>query len=324
MTASIDVLTIGETMVMVAPRAGRRIEIGGDVGLSIGGAESNVAILAARLGLRAAWVSRLGADTLGVLVLDEIARHGVDVGAVEFDPTAPTGLYVKDPSPVGTQVHYYRAGSAASRISPTMIAEPRLPDARITHFTGILPALSETCAAAARSLISRQAARSGLLSFDVNYRARLWADVGSAATTLHDMARSSDIVFVGLDEAALLWGTTDPASVRRLLPDVPHLIVKDGAVEAVEFEADISTRSPAGYVEVVEPVGAGDAFAAAWLAGYLRGIPPAQRLELGHASAARVLVSPFDLADDVEDLRVQLERRPIAGQAHPMRREGAS
>jgi 2-dehydro-3-deoxygluconokinase len=117
-----------------------------------------------------------------------------------------------------------------------------------------------------------------------------WAD-GSAAAVLHDFADRADLTFVGLDEAQALWGAdlADAAAVRALLPGPRVLVVKDGARGATAFVGTAAHTVPARAVDVVEPVGAGDAFAAGFLAGLLRGEPPARALRLGHLTAGAAL-----------------------------------
>ncbi|MBS1673846.1 MAG: sugar kinase [Actinobacteria bacterium] len=294
-------ITIGETMALITPAHAEPLATARDVRLLIGGAESNVAVHAVRLGIPTAWVSAVGDDALGVRVRDEVARHGVDVRWVALDPDAPTGVYFKDP---GHGVLYYRSGSAASALGPEDIAAVPLEQAEIVHISGITPALSARCAALTDSVFRRVAAGSGILSFDVNHRAPLW-EPGAAAAALAALARRADIVFVGLDEAEGLWGTADAEAVRALLPDPEILVVKDGDRGATEFDrrggADRSTFVPAIRTEVVEAVGAGDAFAAGYLAAHLQGADAAERLTAGHRRAHLVLQSTDDLPPD-EDL----------------------
>jgi 2-dehydro-3-deoxygluconokinase len=299
-------IALGETMAMITPARAEPLAVARDVRLLVGGAESNVACHAAQLGVSAAWVGAVGDDPLGVRVRDDVARHGVDVRWVTSDPDAPTGVYVKDP---GRGVHYYRSGSAASRMSPATVAGVPLEDAEVVHLSGITPALSPSCAALVDAVIDRVTGRSaagrGILSFDVNHRAALW-EPGAAAPTLLGLARRADLVFVGLDEAERLWGTTTADDVRELLPQPTQLVVKDGAVGATEFHrqrgsvpADVRSFAPAIHTEVVEAVGAGDAFAAGYLMAQLAGADAALRLAAGHRRAYLVLQSTSDLIPDV-------------------------
>ena len=295
-----EVLCFGETMVLLAPGPQQRLGTARRLAVRVAGAESTVAQYVADLGHRAAWASRVGVDPFGDQVLAEVARPGVDVSAVERDAEAPTGVYFKDPDPDGTRVHYYRAGSAASRTTPAYVDALPLEHAQVVHLSGITPALSDSCAAAVDALLDR-AGRAGVLrSFDVNHRPALWRG-GRAAEVLLSLARRADLVFGGLDEARRLWGTTRPREVRDLLGEV-ELVVKDAEVGATVFRTggDPGEFAPALPVEVVEPVGAGDAFAAGYLSARLHDDPPVERLRLGHRLAALALGSVADHAGATE------------------------
>ncbi len=288
----LDLLALGETMALVVPARPAPLEEAEDFHVAIGGAESNVACHLAAAGHRAAWVSALGDDALGRRVRRDIAAHGVDVSAVTMDPSAPTGLYLKDP---GQGVVYYRAGSAASRMGPETLERLDLASARIVHLTGITLALSESCRALVHAAIVAAREAGALVSVDVNHRPALWDSTEEAAREIRAAAEQADVLLVGRDEAEVLWGTATPDAIRELFPDVPHLVVKDADIEAVEFEGTVRTAVPTPRVEVVEPVGAGDAFAAGWFDGLLRGEGAEERLIRGHASAARALSSTKDL-----------------------------
>jgi 2-dehydro-3-deoxygluconokinase len=166
---------------------------------------------------------------------------------------------------------------------------------RVVHLSGITPALSGSCRDLVRSIINERPFGRSLISFDVNHRASLWN--GEAAAELLELARASDVVFVGRDEAESIWETTSAESVRDLMPEPLYLIVKDSAQEAVSFTPEGVFREPARTVDVVDVVGAGDGFAAGWLSGMLQGTSQPVRLRMGHGVASRVVQSPTDSAD---------------------------
>ncbi|WP_049566646.1 sugar kinase [Nocardiopsis sp. SBT366] len=294
----IDAVCVGETMaVLTSPGAlaeGARLTVG------TGGAESNVAMALARLGHRSAWVSRVGADPFGRMVTDSVARCGVDVRGVEVDPVLPTGLYVKDTAPGGAGVLYYRKGSAASTMSVVDAEKVWSRGPRLVHLSGITSALSPRAAALVRELLDRRAGNGALRSFDVNHRPALW-EAREAGPVLLDLARRADVVFVGRDEAERLWGTPAVEDVRAILPEVPTLVVKDAEHGATSFDGADTVFVPAPSVDVVEEVGAGDAFAAGFLSGLLDDLVPDRRLSLGHAAAGQVLRSRGDVLDRVPD-----------------------
>ncbi|MEF3403600.1 sugar kinase [Agromyces sp. CCNWLW203] len=288
-----EVVAIGETMALVAPVLAEPLETADEFRVDTAGAEANVAAHLAALGRNAAWAGRVGDDALGRRVVRHLHDRGVDTRWVETDDEAPTGVYFKDP---GNGVRYYRAGSAASRMAPSFLDSLPIDTARIVHVSGITPALSASCDALVDALVARVEAPSALLSFDVNHRSALWP-AGVAAGRLRDLAARADLVFVGLDEAEGLWGTSTPEAVRALLPEPALLVVKDGAIGATEYRGGAEpgrAHVPAMSVEVVEAVGAGDAFAAGYLASFLSGGDPSDRLAAGHARAVTVLGDTAD------------------------------
>jgi len=197
---------------------------------------------------------------------------------------------------------YRRAGSAASAMTPafldTAAVHARLAAARVVHTSGITAALSDSCAALVHELTGRR--RSGVLSFDVNWREQMWP--GGDPAVVAALADRADLVLVGGDEAERVFGTDDPAQLRRLLPHPRWLVVKDGARRALAVDrAGAVIDQPALHVEVVEPIGAGDAFAAGLLTGLVRGEPLARCLRRGHLSAAAVLTVAGDSAPPPPD-----------------------
>ncbi|WP_369175480.1 sugar kinase [Streptomyces sp. R28] len=288
--ASGPVVCIGETMAALAPDPPSPLLNAAHLRLSVAGAESNVAMYLADHGIPAAWLSALGDDPLGRRVRATVAAAGVDVSHVRTDPHRPTGLLVKDPGAAGTRVHYYRRGSAASALGPEVLDGQPARSASLLHLTGITPALSASCRQlVARALAAEPGTRPYPVSFDVNHRAALWPD-RSAPAVLRELADRADIVFVGLDEAQDLWGEElTPAGIRAQLPR-PHIfVVKDGANAATAFTDEGVVTVPAPRTTVVEAVGAGDAFAAGFLAGLLRGATTTRALRLGHITAASAL-----------------------------------
>jgi 2-dehydro-3-deoxygluconokinase len=286
---------------------------------AVGGAESNVACGLAALQVPTAWISRVGRDGFGRLLLAELTARGVDTSAVEYDPHRATGLYVKeigggsgsphDLGPENSRLHYYRTGSAASALSPDTLGTARaaelLDGARIVHLSGITAALGRlTGGDGGLRLVEHVLARrrpGQLVSFDLNWRPRVWhgpagsgpSEPSQPTEILAALADRADIVLLGTDEAAEVLGTADPFEIRALLPSPRIVVVKDAARAVTAFdrdEHDAAVIEPALRVDVVEPIGAGDAFAAGYLTGLLRGLDQRRRLRLGHVCAATALM----------------------------------
>ncbi|WP_438486090.1 sugar kinase [Streptomyces sp. S186] len=323
----VDVVCLGESMVTFLPTAPGPLADVPAFERAIGGAESNVACALARAGHRARWISRVGADGFGDHLVREIAGHGVDTRAVRRDPVRPTGIYFRTAGDRATDAHevvYYRTGSAASAMAPATMDVAALRSGRVLHLSGITAALSADCLDLLRALMSLpppplpadssrpspggaapDGPRRPLLSFDVNYRPRLWSGPQGPRVLL-DLARAADVVFVGADEARAAWGLPDPRAVRAALPEPETLVVKLGRAGALVFrhapgapghdDAPAGTLVPAPTVDVVAAVGAGDAFAAGFLSAALRGLPLRTRVRHGHLWAAAALTVPGDLA----------------------------
>jgi 2-dehydro-3-deoxygluconokinase len=289
-----DVVALGEPLVQLSPPSGQGLQTTGTLEVHTAGAEMNVAMGLARLGHRAAFMGRVGMDPFGARILSELRSAGVDVSAVRQDPRRPTGIYLKDHDATRTSVYYYREGSAATAMSPADLGSVAAAPGWF-HVTGITAALSDSCAALIDEVLATRPGRAQV-SFDVNHRPSLWP-TARAGQVLRDLARRADLVFVGRDEAAALWKTYSAEDVRRLLPHVPVLVVKDAAAGATSFRGDQVTTVPSLPVRVVEAVGAGDAFAAAYLSATLADADQRTALRWGHLFAARTLLSVADQAD---------------------------
>lgn len=291
-----DVITLGETMALMAAATPGPLAHVDSLKLGIGGAESNVAIGLRRLGHSVAWVGRVGADSLGDLVQRELTAEGVHVMS-HRDTASPTGLMVKERRTTsGVKVWYYRAGSAGSKLAPSDIPAEAIANARLLHLTGITPALSSTAADAGTYALDCAIESGTTISFDLNYRSSLWSPEEAAAVFRHYVARA-DIVFAGEDEAAILVGESPTAleAARRIsLLGPSQVIIKRGAAGCTALIDGIVHEQPAVPVRVEDTVGAGDAFVAGYLSELLRGSKPRQRLQTAVRTGAFVCQVPGD------------------------------
>lgn len=289
-----QVVCIGESMVLLTAPPGETLDDADALYLFVAGAESNVALGLAHLGHTVEWLGRVGDDPLGKRVRRALSDGGVQTVNAIVDDTRPTGVYFKSHFEGRSRVYYYRARSAASTLSRSDLDALRPDDLRLCHVSGITAALSPACDDLLQAIVVDRALPGVAVSFDVNYRPALW-DSALAAPRLLELARHSDIVIVGRDEADHLWATGDAHGVRRLLPDVSTLVVKDSDIGATLFDASGETHVPALSIDVVEPVGAGDAFAAGFLSSWLSGDDPATQLRTGHVMAGFALQAVSDL-----------------------------
>lgn len=281
-----SVVTAGEAMVLGVPAAPGRLRHAHTLELKIGGAESNVAIALARLGVTAGWVSCLSSDEPGQLVLDRIRGEGVDTSRVRRIQHRPTGLFLREQIGREARAYYYREGSAACEMSPDFFDLDYLKSADFLHLTGITPALSKSC----RDFTlwaAEQARESGVrVSFDVNYRSKMWA-AEEARKFVEELLPLIDVLFVGDEEALALWGEDDVGFMRELSAEgPPEVVLKWGAEGGLALLDNETFEQPAYSVIEVDPVGAGDSFAAGYLAGYLWDLNVKDRLQIACAMGA--------------------------------------
>ncbi|MFI6468916.1 sugar kinase [Streptomyces sp. NPDC050516] len=290
-----SVFTFGGTA--IALRGSGPLRLGGSMGVSIAGAESNVAIGLARLGHEVRWAGAVGDDEAGELVLRTLRAEGVDVSAASRDCGAATGLALFEPRlPELTRVHDYRAGSAGSRITACAVAEAfSAARPKVLHLTGITPALSRTARSAARLALQLAAEHSTMVCLDVNYRSQLWSSQ-EAAEVMREWAPKADVLIASDDELALCLpegpDDTELRAKELLALGVGEVVVKLGAAGATAHSAQGRLHRPARAVRAVDAAGAGDAFAAGYLSALLDGAATATRLERATATWAFAAASP--------------------------------
>lgn len=289
------VATVGETMALMRSRDIGSLRHVSELVLGIGGAESNVAIGLRRLGIDVTWLGRVGDDPLGERVTREIRAEGVDVQAV-IDTQAPTGLMLKERSSASsTAVFYYRAGSAGSRLQHDDMPPGWIENVDLVHVSGITALLSDSARDCVLTAISRAQAAGVQVSFDVNYRSTL-APVDVAGPLLRKIAENADIVFGGPEELKLLYPDSEPAEAAQRLVHSGRgeVVLKMGADGAVVYSSDAVVEGAGFTVEVVDTVGAGDAFVAGYLSGLVQDIDVPARLHRANACGAMLCMAPGD------------------------------
>ena len=301
---TVDVVTLGECLVaMVASDPGPLAEARMFVA-HVAGAEANLAVGLARLGMSSAIIGRVGDDGFGAMIMRRLRGEGVDVSGVSSDTNGPTGMLVRSQAGVGkAELRYYRAGSAGSMLSADDVTRhvATIRAARILHVTGITPALSGECHRAVLDAVD-VAKRSGrLVSMDINFRRRLWSEE-TARDVLMPIARSADILVGSPDEARMLLGApqgTDHERLTRALQDLgPRIVViKAGDMGAIGVDGqEPIVAAPAIEVRrVVDPIGAGDAFTAGLLAAILSGEPIIEALRWANGCGAAAVAVTGDL-----------------------------
>ncbi|GAA2329732.1 sugar kinase [Dactylosporangium salmoneum] len=306
-----DIVGLGEAMVLFQPADGRPLADTEAASVHVAGAELNLLAAAARAGLRASFCSRVGDDPFGRRVLAAAERLGVDASLVDVDPSHPTAVFFKDVRPDGARrVHYYRAGSAASVISDTEVDRVLSVRPRIVTVSGLTAALGPGPRAAVARL-AREAPAAGIaVALDPNLRPGL----PPVDDLLRALLPHVEYLLLGLDEAGPLFGTADPPSVfeRARAAGVREVVLKAGPDGC--YHADAAHRPahlPTSATTVVDPVGAGDAFAGGYLAARLSGAGPRGAAWLGSRFAAGVVATP----GDTEGLPTPVEAAALLAQA---------
>lgn len=252
-----------------------------------GGDTLNVAIAAARLGSRAAYVTRLGDDIFAAELRGLMDREGIDTAAVAADPGAPTGLYFVTHGPAGHVFTYRRAGSAASRMTPAGLDPALIASARFLHASGISQAISDSAAETVSAAIA-MARRAGVrVSYDTNFRPRLWA-ADKARPVIEAAAAGADILKTSTEDAEALFGLAEPSAVGRHLLGLGAgaVVVTRGRDGAALVTRDGVELVPGRAVAAVDATGAGDAFTGALLAELARGQPLPTAVRFANAAAA--------------------------------------
>jgi 2-dehydro-3-deoxygluconokinase len=305
----LDVITAGETMVLGVPPRPGRLRHAGSLELKIGGAESNLAIALSRLGLSAGWAGYLGDDEPGQLVLDRIRAEGVDTSQVRRIERLPTGLYLREQIGTDVRVYYYRQGSAATTMQRDAFEPGYLGGAKFVHLTGITPALSDGCRAFVLWAAREAGASGARVSFDVNYRSKLWG-TKEAREFAEEILPDVYLLLAGDEEARALWDRDDEALVRELASLGPEeVVLKTGSAGSLALVDGEILEHPAFTVSEVDPVGAGDAFAAGYLAGHLWGLPAEERLRVANAMGALSVATlgDYEGLPDKDELRAFLQ-----------------
>ncbi|WP_435921629.1 sugar kinase [Paenibacillus sp. DYY-L-2] len=291
------IVTFGESMGLFMPSGLKGLEYGSELEMSFGGAESNVAIGLARLGIRAGWFGRLGNDPVGRRILKTIRGEGVDVSRAGFADDASTGLMIREKIGGKSSVYYYRRYSAARFMSPEHLSEEYIASAEILHVTGITAAIGESSRATVFKAVELAKKHGTKVSFDPNLRLKLWSGE-EARPVLLALAEQADYFLPGLDELKLLYRKE---TLDEIIPELNALsavtVIKGGPGITYLLEGGVLTEVPFFPVEkerAVDPVGAGDGFCAGFLAGLLEGSSPKDAVLLGNLIGSLVVQAHGD------------------------------
>jgi 2-dehydro-3-deoxygluconokinase len=307
---------IGEAMVELAPVAGGLYAQG-----FAGDTLNTCWYLKRMLGdeRRVTYLTRIGEDALSNRLVELLVKSGIDASVVSRDPDRTLGLYLISLEGAERRFSYWRDQSAARRLADDPVRlEEALRDAALIHVSGITLAIIE--AKGRRNLMAALAtarARGVRVSFDPNFRRRLWPDETTLRTALTEMFSNCDIALPSFDDEVAVWGDASPhASAARIAAlGVAEIVVKNGAGPALVFADCEEALAPASKTgDARDTTGAGDSFNAGYLAARIAGLSAIESCKFGHELAAEVVRHPGALAPlaAIEPIRAELQRRVLA------------
>lgn len=277
----LDVVTIGEAMAMFVADECGDLASASHFSKRIAGAELNVAIGLARLGLKVGWVSRIGDDAFGRFACQQLDHEGVDRRLVTTDARYPTGFQLKSKVDDGSdpRVEYFRKGSAASHLSVDdfTLNPGYFTSARHLHLSGVAAALSDSSLALLQQVAGEMKKQGKTISFDPNLRPVLWSSEQQMVKQLNGLATFADWVLPGIKEGQILTGYTQPEAIADfyLAMGVKAVVIKTGSDGAwyKTINGDNGQIAAIRTDNVVDTVGAGDGFAVGVISALLEGKP---------------------------------------------------
>ena len=280
------VVTLGEAMIRLSPPDSHRLEQASSFDAIVGGGELNVAVGVARLGLESAWVSKLPRNALGLMVRNKAREQGVDTSNIVWSDSGRVGLYFLEfgASPRASSVLYDRANSAISTLALGEVDwKKTLDGCQVFHVSGITPALSKSCAEATLEAVKAAKTSGAKVSFDVNYRKKLWTPE-EASACLVPMMEFVDFLITTEEDTGVVFGIREKSyqevavklNERFGFEVVAITLREDLSVlrnnwSAFAYASGRLHESREYECELVDRVGAGDSFTAGFIYGYLTG-----------------------------------------------------
>jgi sugar/nucleoside kinase (ribokinase family) len=296
----IDVVGLGEPLVQFNPLDDGPLRHASLFEKHSAGSEANIVIGLSRLGFKTAYITKLGTDEFSKFLISTLKSEDVNISWIKRVDGKNCGVFFVQrnyPIPAKSDVIYFRNDSAARFLSPDDIEESAIKNSRVLHISGITPALSKSCMEACFRAIELARKDKVQVSFDTNYRRKLWSNV-EARPVLTDMASKSNILFTDLDEVEILFGERlgVEEAIEKLIDLGPTTVVlKLGAAKGMVAKSNEGTaRVDSIKVPVVDSIGAGDAVVVGFLGGILAKESLHKCLEMASCCSALVVMRRGD------------------------------
>lgn len=287
-----EVVSVGEVLVVFRPERNSVLETSRYVEILVGGSEANVMAGLARLGHKTGFITKVPDNPLGRLAIARYRSAGVDVSRVIWSQDGRMGLAFAELAspPRKNRFIYDRAFSEASKLSWSDIDPNYVRQAKILHLSGITPALSESCAQMVEELVSFAQENHITVSWDVNYRSKLWSFEEASKTLNKIMKKGVDIVFVNRSELQNLFGVdaNDYTRAYRKFKSsygIAVLVISLGTKGCFAVSNTDAVKGKPYEVKQINRSGVGDAFVAGFLHGYLSNFSLADSVLYGQAMA---------------------------------------
>ncbi|ETI88952.1 MAG: sugar kinase [Clostridium butyricum] len=287
-----DVITIGDAMVAMCPKEKGPILFCNTFERKIGGAELNVAIGCARLGLKSGWISRLGQDDFGKHILKTVRGEGIDTSQIELVEGYQTSVYFREVMANGdSRSFYYREKSPTSTMTAESLDENYFRNSKVLHITGVFPSINDNNKEILLKAVELAKKNNLLISFDPNIRLKMWTK-SQAREFINKFLSEVDILLVGDEEISILIDEKDTNEAIKKFHDmgIDKVVVKRGAKGAIGSDGsniyDVAAIKPKALIDTV---GAGDGFAAGFLSAYLKGDSFEESIEFANAVGSLVV-----------------------------------
>lgn len=304
-----EVITLGEPLIVyVAEKTGTFSEVE-TYTRGLAGAELNFSVGVTRLGHQVSYLTRLGEDVYGKYIMEFIQKEGIDSEHIIWDKEHLTGSYLKFKALEGDPaIAYFRKGSAASYLCREDVEQVSFSNVKMLHITGISAGISKSCCDTCKYAIQKAKEKGVFVSFDTNIRRALWDSEEQLRNTLNGLAETCDMILPGIEEGRLLTGLYNPEEIADfyLKKGVKVVVIKLGK-EGAYYKTGQKEGIVGGFKvdDVVDTVGAGDAFAAGIVSGLLEDLPLEKAIERGNAMGAIIITSKGD--NDILPTKQQLD-----------------